>query len=98
MTEHKDSQQPQDLLSVGDVACRLGISIGAIYNLIRDGDLLAYNMARHLGAGERASYRIPRQSLDEFLARRIMPRGRLPVSERRRRTHRSPPAKDHLRL
>jgi predicted DNA-binding transcriptional regulator AlpA len=70
MTEHNHNRTAPAYLSPADVAHELRLSVSAIYNLIRCGDLLAIDVAPTRGRCGHAHYRISRASLDEFLARR----------------------------
>lgn len=53
------------------VAVELNISLSAVYNLIRHGDLQALNLTPGDTAAGRGFYRIRRQWIEDFVARRI---------------------------
>lgn len=63
------SAQPR-LLAPAAVAAELGISVSAVYSLIRSGDLPAVDLAPSKAARRHALWRISRQSLGEFLSQR----------------------------
>lgn len=60
------------LLTPAQVAAELNISLSAVYNLIRSGDLRAVDLAPSNRTGKHRFWRITRECLDEFLARRLM--------------------------
>ena len=51
------------LLTVREVAEALSCSVTHVYNLVRNGEMEAKNIA---GAGKRKSWRIPPDALDKF--------------------------------
>jgi hypothetical protein len=70
MAENNHAKGAPAFLRPTDVARELQISLSAVYNLIRCGDLVAIDVAPSRGRRGHAHYRIRRQSLDDFVVRR----------------------------
>jgi hypothetical protein len=91
----------QPFLTPAQVGAELSLSLSAVYNLIRSGDLKAIDVGPRSAGGRKAHYRIRRQWLDEFiLARRHQPLYAPPVAPQRTRrsTGLVRTARNHLRL
>ena len=101
MTENNHNHSAPAYLTPKKVASELGISLTAVYALIQSGDLRALNVAPSSGQGSKRSYRIGRQWLNEFVARRTMTpasrnEGAVALRRRRRRRQDEPAVKDYL--
>ncbi len=100
MTESNHNQTAPAYLRPQQVKQELQISLSAVYNLIRSGDLEAIDVAPSRSRQGHPHYRIPRASLEAFLARRGGVRPEQPAARPRRRRSLTPlrPLRDHLSL
>ncbi|NLH42569.1 MAG: helix-turn-helix domain-containing protein [Planctomycetes bacterium] len=60
------------LLTPATVAAELNISLAAVYNLIRSGELQSVNLASAGRAGSKGLYRIRREWVDDLLNKRLV--------------------------
>ncbi len=102
MTENNHKNKGPAYLRPKDVTEELQISLSAVYNLIRSGDLEAFDVAPSRAGESHPHYRIPRASLDEFIVRRRGGARPPELTVRRQPRHRSltplRPLEDHLGL
>jgi excisionase family DNA binding protein len=90
MKKQNQTDGTLSMLTPQQVAGELGISVGAVYNLIHAGTLPAVDLATK----GRGCYRVKRQWLDEFLDRRRVPS----VAPVRRREKKTVAVRDYLGL
>jgi hypothetical protein len=77
------SRSPEAFLTPANVATELNVSLHAVYNLIRAGDIQAVNVAPSGNPGGKGCWRIRRQWMEDFIGRRISTgasRSRMPRS------------------
>lgn len=76
-----ESRSPGSFLTPANVAAELNVSLHAVYNLIRTGDIQAVNVAPSGNPGGKGCWRIRRQWMEDFIGRRLSTgasRSRLP--------------------
>lgn len=76
-------RSPEAFLTPATVAAELNVSLHAVYNLIRAGDIQAVNVAPSGNPGGKGYWRIRRQWVEDFIGRRLSTgasRPRLPCS------------------
>lgn len=86
-TEDRAWQFPEAFLTPATVAAELNVSLHAVYNLIRTGDIQAVNVAPSGNTGGKGCWRIRRQRVDDFIGRRLAigtSRSRRPHPDRQR--------------
>jgi len=65
------SRSPDSFLTPANVAEELNVSLHAVYNLIRAGDIQAVNVAPSDNPGGKGCWRIRRQWVDDFISYRL---------------------------
>ncbi|MBN2559416.1 MAG: helix-turn-helix domain-containing protein [Phycisphaerae bacterium] len=65
------SGSPDSFLTPATVAAELNVSLHAVYNLIRAGDIQAVNVAPSDNPGGKGCWRIRRQCVDDFISQRL---------------------------
>jgi hypothetical protein len=91
------------LLTPAAVAAELNVSLAAVYNLIRSGDLQSVNLASAGKGGSKGLYRIRREWVDDFLNRRLVSEAARPAESPsrvpgRRASHAPKVIPNYLRL
>ena len=82
-TENRARKSPEAFLTPATVAAELNVSLHAVYNLIRAGDIQAVNVAPSGNPGGKGCWRIRRQWVEDFIGRRLSTgasRSRMPRS------------------
>jgi len=80
-------QSRESFLTPANVAAELNVSLSAVYNLIRSGDIQAVNVAPSDKPGRNGFWRIRRQWVDDFIGQRLAA-----GAFRSRRLHRDRPS------
>jgi hypothetical protein len=65
------SRSREFFLTPANVAAELNVSLHAVYNLIRTGDIQAVNVAPSDNPGGKGCWRIRRQWVDDFIGQRL---------------------------
>lgn len=65
------SRSPEAFLTPANVTAELNVSLHAVYNLIRAGDIQAVNVAPSGNPGGKGCWRIRRQWMEDFIGRRL---------------------------
>jgi len=86
-TQESETTVTTRLLTPASAAKALNVSLSAVYNLIRCGDLLAVNLAPSNASGKHGFWRISQEALDEFLRQRLTA-AKVPAASQRASTHR----------
>ncbi|MEN6428074.1 MAG: helix-turn-helix domain-containing protein [Phycisphaerales bacterium] len=77
------ARSPEAFLTPATVAAELNVSLHAVYNLIRAGDIQAVNVAPSDNPGRKGCWRIRRQWVEDFIGWRLSAgasRSRMPRS------------------